>query len=92
MADLRGAGQGRLAPHRQVTRAPQKELVIKVRELDAGRMPWTAPQIIRQHTPYVAGERPMLEEWLEFRRLPHSSSSERPRPRQRCAGRSKEWQ
>ena len=39
-----------------------------MRELDAGRMPWTAPQIIRQHTPYVAGERPMLEAWLEFRR------------------------
>jgi hypothetical protein len=51
MADLRGAGQGRLAPHRQVTEAPQKELVIKVRELDAVRMPWTAPQVIRQHTP-----------------------------------------
>jgi hypothetical protein len=67
-------------------------LVIKVRELDAGRMPWTTPQIIRQHTPYVAGERPMLEERLEVRRLPHSSSSERPRPRQRCAGRLKEWQ
>jgi len=31
-------------------------------------MPWTAPQIIRQHTPYDAGERPMLEAWLEFRR------------------------
>jgi hypothetical protein len=30
---------------------PKKELVIKVRELDAGRMPWTAPRIIRQHTP-----------------------------------------
>ncbi len=42
--------------------------MIKVRELDAGRMRWTAPQIIRQHTPYVAGERPMLEAWLEFRR------------------------
>ena len=48
--------------------------MIKVRELDAGRMPWTVPQIIRQRTPCVAGERPMLEEWLEFR-LPHSSSS-----------------
>jgi len=43
-------------------------LVIKVRELDAGRMPWTAPQIIRQHPSYVAGERPMFEAWLEFRR------------------------
>ena len=49
--------------------------MIKVRELDAGRMPWTVPQIIRQHTLCVADERPMLEEWLEFRRLPHSSSS-----------------
>ncbi len=68
MAGLGGAGQGRLAPHRQVTRAPQKELVIKVRELDAGRMPWTAPQIIGQHTPYAAGERPVLEAWLGFGR------------------------
>jgi hypothetical protein len=55
-------------------------------------MPWTAPQIICQHTPYVAGERPVLGEWLEFRRLPRSSGSERPRPRPRCAGRLKEWQ
>jgi len=42
--------------------------VIKVWELDAGSMPWTAPQITRQHTPYVAGERPMLEAWLDFHR------------------------
>lgn len=31
-------------------------------------MPWTAPQVIRQNTPYIAGERQMLEAWLEFHR------------------------
>jgi uncharacterized damage-inducible protein DinB len=31
-------------------------------------MQWTAPQVSRQNTPYVAGERPMLEAWLEFHR------------------------
>jgi uncharacterized damage-inducible protein DinB len=31
-------------------------------------MPWTAPQVTRQHTPYVAGERQMLEAWLNFHR------------------------
>ena len=33
-----------------------------------GRMNWTAPQINRQSTPFVAGERQMLEAWLEFHR------------------------
>jgi pimeloyl-ACP methyl ester carboxylesterase len=33
-----------------------------------GRMNWTAPQINRQSTPLVAGERQMLEAWLEFHR------------------------
>jgi uncharacterized damage-inducible protein DinB len=33
-----------------------------------GRMPWTAPQITRESTPYIAGERPMLEAWLDFHR------------------------
>src|SRR5438034_10688958 len=33
-----------------------------------GRMTWTAPQITRQSTPHVAGERQMLEAWLEFHR------------------------
>jgi len=31
-------------------------------------MPWTAPLVTRQQTPYVAGERPMLEAWLDFHR------------------------
>ena len=33
-----------------------------------GRMTWTAPQINRQRTPIVAGERQMLEAWLDFHR------------------------
>ena len=33
-----------------------------------GRMTWTAPPIIRQGTPSVAGERQMLEAWLDFHR------------------------
>ena len=32
------------------------------------RMTWTAPQIPRQSTPTVAGERQMLETWLDFHR------------------------
>src|SRR5215831_9011445 len=31
-------------------------------------MPWTAPQADRKLTPPVAGERPMLEAWLDFHR------------------------
>jgi hypothetical protein len=31
-------------------------------------MPWTAPQITRQNVPYVAGERQMLEAWLDIHR------------------------
>jgi uncharacterized damage-inducible protein DinB len=31
-------------------------------------MPWTAPQVTRQATPCVAGERQMLEAWLDFHR------------------------
>ena len=31
-------------------------------------MPWTAPQITRESTPFIAGERQMLEAWLEFHR------------------------
>ena len=31
-------------------------------------MPWTAPQITRQGVPYIAGERQMLETWLDFHR------------------------
>jgi uncharacterized damage-inducible protein DinB len=31
-------------------------------------MTWTAPQIPRQSTPTVAGERQMLEAWLDFHR------------------------
>ena len=31
-------------------------------------MPWTAPQPDRQLVPPVAGERPMLEAWLDFHR------------------------
>jgi uncharacterized damage-inducible protein DinB len=31
-------------------------------------MPWTAPQIARQKVPYAAGERQMLEAWLDFHR------------------------
>ena len=30
-----------------------------------GRMTWTAPQITRQSTPSVAGERQMLQAWLD---------------------------
>ena len=33
-----------------------------------GRMTWTAPQITRQSTPSAAGERQMLEAWLDFQR------------------------
>ena len=44
------------------------ELAIKARRLDAGRMPWTAPQSARQNPPYIAGERQMLEAWLDFHR------------------------
>jgi uncharacterized damage-inducible protein DinB len=33
-----------------------------------GRMTWTAPQITRPSTPSVAGERQMLEAWLDFHR------------------------
>ena len=32
------------------------------------RMPWTAPRITRQNVPCVAGERQMLEAWLDFHR------------------------
>jgi hypothetical protein len=80
MADLRGLARGGWHRIGKVRGHPRKELVIKVGEVDAGRMPWTAPQIICQHAPYVAGERTVLGEWLEFRRLPRSSGSERPRP------------
>ena len=31
-------------------------------------MTWTAPQIPRQSTPTLAGERQMLEAWLDFHR------------------------
>jgi uncharacterized damage-inducible protein DinB len=31
-------------------------------------MPWTAPEITRDNAPYVAGERQMLEAWLDFHR------------------------
>ena len=31
-------------------------------------MPWTAPLVTRQKTPYVAGERRMLDAWLDFHR------------------------
>jgi uncharacterized damage-inducible protein DinB len=31
-------------------------------------MQWTAPQFTRQFAPYVAGERQMLEAWLDFHR------------------------
>jgi len=48
--------------------AKAKELVIMVPGRNAGRMPWTAPQVTRQNTPYVAGERQMLEAWLDFHR------------------------
>jgi uncharacterized damage-inducible protein DinB len=34
-----------------------------------GHMPWTAPQFSRQYTPYVAGERQMLDAWLDFHRF-----------------------
>lgn len=49
-------------------RTTSNGLVFKVPDLDAGRMPWTAPQTTRQNTPYVAGERQMLEAWLDFHR------------------------
>src|SRR5262249_12091127 len=39
-----------------------------VPDREAGRMPWTAPQISRQDVPYVSGERQMLEAWLDFHR------------------------
>ena len=31
-------------------------------------MTWTAPQITRESAPYIAGERQMLEAWLDFHR------------------------
>jgi uncharacterized damage-inducible protein DinB len=31
-------------------------------------MPWTAPQIVRHTPPHIAGERQMLEAWLDFHR------------------------
>ena len=31
-------------------------------------MPWTAPQTDREPAPYIAGERQMLEAWLDFHR------------------------
>jgi hypothetical protein len=43
-------------------------LVIKAPRLDAGHMTWTAPPITRQGTSFVAGERQMLEAWLDFHR------------------------
>jgi uncharacterized damage-inducible protein DinB len=43
-------------------------LVVLALGRDAEHMPWTAPQITRQQTPYVAGERQMLEAWLDFHR------------------------
>jgi len=43
-------------------------VVIMVPGRNAGHMPWTAPQVTRQNTPYVAGERQMLEAWLDFHR------------------------
>jgi uncharacterized damage-inducible protein DinB len=33
-----------------------------------GRMTWTAPPITRQRTPFVTGERQLLEAWLDFHR------------------------
>jgi len=48
--------------------AKAKEVVIMVPGRNAGHMPWTAPQVTRQNTPYVAGERQMLEAWLDFHR------------------------
>src|SRR5215469_3293700 len=45
-----------------------KELLNRAWRLDAWRMPWTAPQITRESTPFIAGERQMLEAWLEFHR------------------------
>jgi len=48
--------------------AKAKDVVIMVPGRNAGHMPWTAPQVTRQNTPYVAGERQMLEAWLDFHR------------------------
>ncbi len=31
-------------------------------------MPWTAPHVTREDTPFVAGERQMLAAWLDFHR------------------------
>jgi uncharacterized damage-inducible protein DinB len=33
-----------------------------------GAMSWTAPEVTRQEAPYIAGERQMLEAWLDFHR------------------------
>jgi len=48
--------------------AQAKDVVIMVPGRNAGHMPWIAPQVTRQNTPYVAGERQMLEAWLDFHR------------------------
>src|SRR5262249_12224686 len=48
--------------------AKAKDVVIMVPGRNAGHMPWTAPQVTRRNTPYVAGERQMLEAWLDFHR------------------------
>jgi hypothetical protein len=36
--------------------------------VDTEYMSWTAPQVARQSPPYIAGERQMLEAWLDFHR------------------------
>jgi len=50
------------------TEGARVELAGKVPRLDAGLMTWTAPQIPRQSTPTVAGERQLLEAWLDYHR------------------------
>jgi hypothetical protein len=37
-------------------------------DLDAERMWWRAPQVVRHDPPPVAGERQVLEAWLDFHR------------------------
>lgn len=70
MADLRVARRGLVAPDRLVNEGePQVSLVIGVRELDAGCMPWTAPRITRQHAPYLAGEQCWRPGWSSTGRL-----------------------
>ena len=66
LAAARGCGSGRRCLLRVVLSL--QSVADQVTNLHAGRMPWRAPQIIRNDPPPVTGERQMLEAWLDFHR------------------------